>query len=132
MKVRNDRTGVASRSRGTATKCSADPQSMPAAWGWSRSRACGDRRGAGGRRRWRFMGDSSTLGQPPGTGMRMSGTLLNGITSGKRRVTNDDAANPRTTLYNGLLRTSGGSASVPEVPHCSGTAAPGSFSRDES
>jgi hypothetical protein len=45
--------------------------------------------------------------------MRMSGNLLNGITSRKRRVTNDDAANPQATLTNGLRRTSGGSASVP-------------------
>ena len=29
------------------------------------------------------------------------------------RVTNDDAATPRTTLTNGLTSTSGGSASVP-------------------
>ena len=47
----------ASRSGGTATKCSADPQSMPAACGWSRSRAAGDVRGFGTRRRgWCFIG----------------------------------------------------------------------------
>ena len=45
--------------------------------------------------------------------MRMSGNLLNGITPGERRVTNDDAANPRTMLTIGLLHTSGGSASGP-------------------
>jgi len=54
-----------------------------------------------------------TFGQPPGTGMRMRGNLLNGITPIARRVTNDDAANPRTTLTLGLLSTSAGSASVP-------------------
>src|SRR2546428_8583792 len=43
-----------------------------------------------------------TWQQPPGTGMRMSGNLLNGITSRKRRVTSDDAANPRATLTYGL------------------------------
>jgi hypothetical protein len=48
--------------------------------------------------------------------MRMSGNLLNGITSCERRVTNDDAANPRPTLTNGLQRTSGGSGSVPGGP----------------
>jgi hypothetical protein len=35
--------------------------------------------------------------------MRMSGNLLNGITSRKRRVTSDDAANPRATLTYGLI-----------------------------
>src|SRR6516225_6110781 len=54
--------------------------------------------------------------QPPGAGMRMSGNLLNGITSRQRRVTNDDAANPRPTLTNGHPRTSGGSGSVPGGP----------------
>ena len=48
--------------------------------------------------------------------MRMRGTLLNGITSRKRRVTNDDAANPRPTLTDGHPRTSGGSGSVPGGP----------------
>ena len=43
---------------------------------------------------WRFMRGSCTLGQPLGTGLRMSGNLLNRITSHERRVTNDDAANP--------------------------------------
>src|ERR1700687_4952051 len=57
-----------------------------------------------------------TFRQPPGTGMRMSGNLLNGITPCQRRVTNDDAANPRPTLTNGLQRTSGGSGSVPGGP----------------
>ena len=33
--------------------------------------------------------------------MRMSGNLLNGLTPRLRRVTNDDAANPRPTLTNG-------------------------------
>ena len=42
VKVGNDCTGVGSRSGGTATKCSADTQSMPAACGWSRSRAAAD------------------------------------------------------------------------------------------
>ena len=32
----------------------------------------------------------------------MRGNLLNGITPRERRVTNDDAANPRTTLTCGL------------------------------
>jgi len=45
--------------------------------------------------------------------MRMRGNLLNGIAPRERRVTNDDAANPRTTLTFGLLSTSAGSASVP-------------------
>ena len=45
--------------------------------------------------------------------MRMKGNLLNGITPRQRRVTNDDAANPRTTLTCGLLCTSAGSVSVP-------------------
>ena len=43
----------------------------------------------------------------------MRGNLLNGIPTRERRVTNDDAANPRTTLTDGLLRTSAGSVSVP-------------------
>jgi hypothetical protein len=34
--------------------------------------------------------------------MRMRGNLLNGIPTRERRVTNDDAANPRTTLTGGL------------------------------
>ena len=46
----------------------------------------------------------------------MSGNLLNGITPRERRVTNDDAANPRPTLTDGLPRTSGGSGSVPGGP----------------
>ena len=50
--------------------------------------------------------------------MRMSGNLLNGITSRQRRVTNDDAANPRPTLTHGHPRTSGGSGSVPGGRHC--------------
>lgn len=45
--------------------------------------------------------------------MRKSGNLLNGITPRKRRVTNDDAANPRPTLIHRQPRTSGGSGSVP-------------------
>jgi hypothetical protein len=49
--------------------------------------------------------------------MRMKGNLLNGITSRERRVTNDDAANPRPTLSNGLPRTSGRSGSVPGGHH---------------
>jgi hypothetical protein len=48
--------------------------------------------------------------------MRMTGNLLNGIPTRERRVTNDDAANPRTTLTGGLQRTSAGSASVPGGP----------------
>jgi hypothetical protein len=35
--------------------------------------------------------------------MRMSGNLLNGITPRERRVTSDDAANPRATLTHGLI-----------------------------
>jgi hypothetical protein len=48
--------------------------------------------------------------------MRMRGNLLNGITSRQRRVTNDDAANPRPTLTNGHARTNAGSGSVPGGP----------------
>jgi hypothetical protein len=60
-----------------------------------------------------FHGASFTLTRPPGTGMRMRGNLLNGIPTRERRVTNDDAANPRTTLTGGLRSTSAGSVSVP-------------------
>ena len=38
--------------------------------------------------------------------MRMLGNLLNGMTSLARRLTNDDAANPRATLLNGHTGTS--------------------------
>ena len=77
---------------GTATKCSADPQSMPAACGWSRSRAWGDVTGLGRRTTaLAFHGRLLYTGeQPPGTGMRMRGNLLNGITPRQRRVTSDD------------------------------------------
>ena len=69
---------------------------------------------------------------PPGTGMRMRGNLLNGITSRDRRVTNDDAANPQPTLTNGLQRTSGGSGSVPGGPPFYARRTPRSFSLVES
>jgi hypothetical protein len=64
--------------------------------------------------------------------MRMSGNLLNGITSRERCVTNADAANPRPTLTNELPCTSGGSGSVPGGPplYARGTAC--NFSRVES
>jgi hypothetical protein len=45
MKVANDRTGVGSRPGGTATKCSADPQSIRAAFGLMWSRTDGETRG---------------------------------------------------------------------------------------
>lgn len=45
--------------------------------------------------------------------MRMRGNLLNGITSRQRRVTSDDAANPRPTLTNGHARTNAGSGWAP-------------------
>ena len=65
--------------------------------------------------------------------MRMRGNLLNGITPIARRVTNDDAANPRTTLTFGLLSTSAGSASVPGGPSLyPALGVPPSFSRVES
>jgi hypothetical protein len=64
--------------------------------------------------------------------MRMSGNLLNGIPSCERRVTNDDAANPRPTLTNGLQRTNGGSGSVPGGPPLYARATARSFSRVES
>jgi len=64
--------------------------------------------------------------------MRMSGNLLNGITSCERRVTNDDAANPPPTLTNGLQRTSGRSGSVPGGPPFYARATARSFSRVES
>jgi hypothetical protein len=47
VNVAKARTGVASRSGGTATKCSADPQSIPAALGCRRSSAAGEVRGFG-------------------------------------------------------------------------------------
>ena len=47
----------------------------------------------------------------------MRGTLLNGIPPPQRRVTSDDAANPRPTLTDGHPRTSGGSGSVPGGLH---------------
>ena len=57
--------------------------------------------------------------------MRMRGNLLNGIPTRERRVTNDDAANPRTTLTGGLQRTSAGSVSVPgERDHTGGGSTP--------
>lgn len=59
------------------------------------------------------MRGSCTLRRPLGTGLRMSGNLLNGITSHERRVTNDDAANPRSTVTDGQSRTSDGSDSIP-------------------
>lgn len=46
----------------------------------------------------------------------MSGNLLNGITSRERRVTNDDAANPRPTLTIGQPRTTVATGSVPGGP----------------
>jgi hypothetical protein len=61
--------------------------------------------------------------------MRMRGNLLNGITSRQRRVTNDDAANPQTTLTGGLLCTSAGSASVPGGASSYPRAAPLAVSR---
>jgi hypothetical protein len=64
--------------------------------------------------------------------MRMSGNLLNRITPRQRRVTNDDAANPRPTLTNGHQCTSAGSGSVPggsALYRCAGAR---SFSRVES
>ena len=42
---RNDCTGMGSRSGGTATKCSAEPQSIPATLGLMRSSTVGDTRG---------------------------------------------------------------------------------------
>jgi hypothetical protein len=65
--------------------------------------------------------------------MRMSGNLLNGITWREPRVTNDDAANPRPTLTNGLSRTNAGSGSVPGGPSLYGCIVDTcSFSRVES
>ena len=64
--------------------------------------------------------------------MRMRGNLLNGIPTRERRVTNDDAANPRTTLTRGLQSTSAGSVSVPGDRDHTGDDLPRSFSRDES
>jgi len=64
--------------------------------------------------------------------MQMSGNLLNGITSRERRVTNDDVADPRPTLSRGLIRTSGGSGSVPGGPPLYAPGNACSFSRVES
>jgi hypothetical protein len=62
---------------GTATKRAADPRSMPAAWGWSRSSAAEDWRGLGERRRvWRFTEASLTLTTPPETGIRRRGATV--------------------------------------------------------
>jgi hypothetical protein len=49
---------------------------------------------------------------------------VNGITSRRRRVTNDDAANPRPPLTNGHVRTNAGSGSVPGGPPLYGCAHP--------
>ena len=62
----------------------------------------------------------------------MSGNLLNGITSRQRRVTNDDAANPRPTLTNGHARTNVESGSVPGGPSLYGCVDACSFWRVES
>src|SRR5438046_10094638 len=73
-----------------------------------------------------------TWRQPPGTGMRMSGNLLNGITSRKRRVTSDDAANPRATLTYGLTAPVAARPRFPEVRDHIRSTEPGSFSAVES
>src|SRR6185436_9824427 len=65
--------------------------------------------------------------------MRMSGNLLNGIPPRERRVTSDDAANPRTTLKNGLGAPVPVRSRFPAAPDHTGDG-PGrtrSFSRDE-
>ena len=127
MNVGNDRTGVGSRSGGTATKCSADPQSIPAACGLIRSRTDGDTRGC---RNWidgmvfhrRLL--YTRRPEPPGTGMRWWSNLLNGITpaSGVSPVTMP--RRPRATLTYGLTAPVAGRPRFPEVRDCTHRHAP--------
>src|SRR6516162_2049054 len=116
VKVRKDCTGQGSRSGGTATKCSADPQSMPATLGLMRSRTDDDDDA------YQDDDDGCSSDAPPhGTEHPETGRRR-GEHSPKRahvrviaRVTNDVAVTPRATLHNGLTAPVAGRPQVPDA-----------------